>query len=122
MEEFVILHHQMLDDSPRPSHWDLMFQQQQELLTWAIKSNPFEVFDQIPVRRLPNHRLEYLNYEGEISGGRGMVKQLAKGKFRWVAKQDLNNWTASLVLQAGSQCTVQLQDCQTISFSWKQLE
>ena len=120
MEEFVILYHQMPGDMQRPSHWDLMLQSEQELLTWALESDPFESSSQIPVQQLPNHRLEYLNFEGEIRGGRGKVTQIAKGHYRWNETQDSRNWLAHLFLQNGAECLVKLSNNQTIWFEWAQ--
>ena len=35
----------------------------------------------LPARSLPDHRLAYLDYEGEISGGRGTVRRIDSGEF-----------------------------------------
>jgi hypothetical protein len=35
----------------------------------------------LPLERLGDHRPLYLEYEGEISGGRGTVRRLARGQF-----------------------------------------
>jgi hypothetical protein len=34
--------------------------------------------------RLADHRLAYLEYEGEVSGGRGVVKRVARGEMEVV--------------------------------------
>jgi hypothetical protein len=44
------------------------------LRTWALESEP-EPGQAIAARQLPDHRSEYLRYEGPISGGRGTVSR-----------------------------------------------
>ena len=97
MLDFVILQHDFADDSDRTDHWDLMLRDGDELLTWAIEQNPLETKRAVG-KRLPNHRLRYLNYEGPISDDRGTVQRIAVGKFRWLDKRDLENWTIEMVL------------------------
>nr|WP_250846757.1 hypothetical protein [Aquisphaera insulae] len=50
------------------------------LWTWALDSPPAPGCE-LPARRLPNHRLAYLSYEGSISGDRGAVRRVAEGTY-----------------------------------------
>ncbi len=68
---FVLLHHRLPDDSVRMSHWDLMIETGDSLLTFELQSLPGNLSSSLqiawPVTRLPDHRLHYLNYEGVIA-------------------------------------------------------
>jgi bifunctional non-homologous end joining protein LigD len=50
------------------------------LRTWALPGNPAESEPMI-ADGLDDHRLDYLEYEGAISRGRGMVTQWDKGTY-----------------------------------------
>ena len=41
----------------------------------------------LPASRLPDHRRLYLDFEGELSGGRGTVSRLASGSLLWLDSQ-----------------------------------
>ena len=73
---FVILHHQ-LDDG---EHWDLMLEHIDTLLTWQLSREPVNR-DCLPIsaRRIGDHRKAYLDYEGPISGSRGVVRRVDAG-------------------------------------------
>lgn len=84
-KRFVLLHHQMPLDAERASHWDLMLEHDGKLLTWELptlemKSLPI-VFQALGIRRIADHRLHYLDYEGPVSGGRGNVSREDFGDF-----------------------------------------
>lgn len=52
------------------------------MLTWATE--PLAGFGEtveVACRRLSNHRLAYLEYEGDIGGGRGRVTRVLAGSF-----------------------------------------
>src|SRR6185312_13323450 len=53
-------------------HWDFLVEEDPSLRSWAIDEKIIEGED-LPARALPAHRRIYLEYEGEVSGGRGMV-------------------------------------------------
>ena len=77
----------------RASHWDLLLELPSDaklranlehgLLTFEITAPPSSWGTPILVRRLPNHRLIYLDFEGEISGDRGEVARIVHGSIRW---------------------------------------
>ena len=74
---YVILHHTGIAQP----HFDLMIQppQARALLTWRIISPPGE-WPAAQAERLADHRMVYMTYEGEISGGRGFVKRVGEGE------------------------------------------
>ena len=66
------------------------------LQTWATETLPsldeeFEV-DAVP---LADHRPAYLEYEGEISGGRGEVRRITDGNFT-SQEQSATRWSVQL--------------------------
>jgi hypothetical protein len=80
-----MLRHEMPASHDRKSHWDLMLEYHDSLLTLLLTSlpqeSPSDGMQKLPIERLPNHRLAYLDYEGMISGQRGTVQQVARGTF-----------------------------------------
>ena len=75
MPQFVVLDH----DWPEP-HQDLLLENGALLLAFRLPKWPEESAC-VPVRRLFDHRLIYLTYEGPISGGRGTVRQQVSGQW-----------------------------------------
>lgn len=72
---YVILehHHQGV-------HYDLMFEAGAVLRTWKLPEPPAP--DRlVSARRLFDHRLMYLDYEGSLSGDRGHVVRFDAGTF-----------------------------------------
>ena len=76
MPRFVVLTH----DHP-VLHWDFMLENEAHLRTWRLSSPPGGP-DPIPAAELAPHRLEYLDYEGPVSGNRGRVEQFDRGDYR----------------------------------------
>ncbi|REJ89484.1 MAG: hypothetical protein DWQ34_19730 [Planctomycetota bacterium] len=75
MPRFVILAH----DHPFP-HWDLMFECGDALRTWRLLEEPGP--DRVVAAEpLADHRKHYLDYEGSVSGDRGVVKRVESGVF-----------------------------------------
>lgn len=75
MPRFVILEH----DHPH-LHWDLMLEDGESLRTWRLNELPRSGV-WIEAEEIAPHRLAYLDYEGEVSGGRGTVKRWEWGTF-----------------------------------------
>lgn len=92
MPRFVILKHQPGPDLPRIAgvHLDWMFEFDRSLRTWATdvfgdKEPMADAFAQpltLPAQQLADHRADYLDFEGEVSGGRGQVTRILQGTFR----------------------------------------
>ena len=95
MLDFVILYHELPVGLPRVSHWDLMLRDGDRLLTWALDADPLTE-SQAMGQRLPDHRLEYLQFEGPISGNRGSVTRIASGTFRWLNARSASAWQVEL--------------------------
>jgi hypothetical protein len=81
MPRFVVLRHETPPGSSRGSHYDMMFEQGGVLWTWAAQSLPQAGGPGISAERLADHRLDYLDYEGEISDGRGRVVRRDRGTY-----------------------------------------
>ena len=87
MLRFAVLLHETPPDYPRHTHYDLLLERGGALWTWAL--------DQLPVagqagwaERLPDHRLVYLDYEGEVAAGRGRVSRVDRGEFEIAAESE----------------------------------
>src|SRR5260221_12104572 len=80
MGRFVILRHESPAEFKPGMHWDLMLEAGNALQTWALALEPAPGIA-IAADELPDHRLEYLDYEGPISGNRGTVSRWDAGRF-----------------------------------------
>lgn len=87
MPRFVVLQHEPPPSSAQPVHWDFMLEREGTLLTWALASPP-DASSPIDARKLADHRLAYLEYEGEISGGRGSVTRWDRGDYELLARSE----------------------------------
>jgi hypothetical protein len=76
MARFVVLEH----DYPE-LHWDFMLEVGSALHTWRLAQPPQSPGKAIETVRLADHRLEYLDYEGPVSGDRGTVRRWDRGSF-----------------------------------------
>ncbi len=76
MPRFVLLEHHW-----NGTHWDFMLEAGDSLRTWALDS-AIRSGTAIRARALGDHRPAYLEYEGEISGGRGRVVRVDAGTYR----------------------------------------
>jgi hypothetical protein len=98
MPRFVLLRHECPPESGKPSHWDLMLEQNGALLTWSLaelpgawKGEPADAEATkhgVHATRLADHRLAYLDYEGAVSNDRGHVKRVAQGDYSTLAQSD----------------------------------
>ena len=72
----------------RASHWDFMLSVP-NATRLGVESPPHEIVGEgsIARERLPDHRMEYLDYEGPVSGGRGEVTRYDRGEFE-LLRQD----------------------------------
>ena len=72
---FVVLHHSGIAEP----HFDLMFDigPDAPLITWRSPGWPID--RPVVITRLPDHRREYLTYQGEVSKDRGCVERVAEG-------------------------------------------
>jgi hypothetical protein len=61
------------------------------LRTWALVANPASdgrEQGEIAATPLPDHRREYLEYEGPISQGRGRVEKVDAGQFELISEAE----------------------------------
>src|SRR5262245_49367036 len=80
MPRFVILRHETPTEYERPTHFDFMLEHEGALWTWALEKIPASG-EAIVAQRLPDHRLAYLEFEGEIEGNRGRVTRIDSGEY-----------------------------------------
>jgi hypothetical protein len=90
---FVILRHQ----SPHGEHFDFMLEAGGMLKTWALPRPP-GLGAEMDCEALADHRIEYLDYEGPISGERGAVTQWDRGTYT-LQRRDDTQWTLQLTGQ-----------------------
>lgn len=75
MPRFVILTH----DHPF-LHWDFMLEDGNVLRTWRLDAEPDHVMG-ANAEPLPEHRRQYLDYEGPVGGNRGTVRRWDHGHY-----------------------------------------
>ncbi len=78
MVQYVLLHH----TGVVPEHFDLMVHLpgEEKLVTWRILTPPETWRSSSPeAERIGDHRLAYLEFEGNLSGNRGQVKRVGQG-------------------------------------------
>ena len=80
MPRFVVLLHETPPGYPRGAHLDLMLEHAGALRTWALEKPPLPG-EIVVAERLPDHRLEYLDYEGAVSRDRGVVSRVDSGRY-----------------------------------------
>jgi hypothetical protein len=82
---YVILHH----DGIANPHVDLMFEKSpgSMLMTWRSAHWPID--STTVIEPLPDHRRDYLDYEGPVSRNRGEVRRIAAGTFQ-ISRNDSN--------------------------------
>ncbi len=90
MPRFAILCHR----GPRGDHFDFMLEAGDVLKTWALPHAP-ETGVEMECEALPDHRLAYLDYEGPISGDRGVVTRWDCGTYV-VVRQNDQEWAVTL--------------------------
>jgi hypothetical protein len=77
-------------------HWDFMLEYGNNLQTYRLDIDPSLIADEpVKAERIFDHRLEYLTYEGPISGGRGTVRISDRGTFT-IIRQDQRRIELSL--------------------------
>ena len=86
---FAVLKHVRQTDI----HWDLLLQLPDRplLATWRIRLDPAAwdgQFEAIPAIAMPDHRLIYLDFQGEIPGGRGHVTHTDGGLLKLLRMEE----------------------------------
>jgi DNA polymerase ligase (LigD)-like protein len=78
---FVILEHTGAAEYKPGVHWDLMLEMDVGLRTWELESPPSKGVA-VRATELGVHRLDYLDYEGPVSGNRGSVRRWDGGTYK----------------------------------------
>jgi hypothetical protein len=101
--QYAILHHEGIAEP----HFDLLFETLpgSELAAWRSPAWPIEAA--VSITRLSEHRRIYLDYEGDLSRGRGRVSRVARGTCR-VEIGEGGVWTVT-ILTGGSPLPLRLQ-------------
>jgi hypothetical protein len=76
MPRYVLLEH----DYPH-RHWDLMLEQGETLKTWRLAAPPTPE-NPVLAEMIGDHRPIYLDYEGPVSGQRGIVRRWDRGEIK----------------------------------------
>lgn len=87
----VALRHTVsLHDRPGDPHFDLFIQQPdaEPLATWNLTAPPsvMAVGEVRPAKRVVDHRAVYLDFSGDIGGGRGTVTPRETGPAEWLER------------------------------------
>ena len=89
MLRFVVLRHTPGCTPTRADagvHLDWMFESNGALRTWATElADLFAAPIELQATRLADHRLHYLEFEGELTNQRGIVDRIVSGHFQTVA-------------------------------------
>ncbi len=90
---FVILRHEQAGSA----HWDFLLEAGEALAAWRIEILPGDLprGESAPARRLPDHRRQYLSYEGPVSRGRGTVRRVESGACE-VLREEEGLWEVRL--------------------------
>jgi DNA polymerase Ligase (LigD) len=91
MRRFAILRH----DFPF-LHWDFLLETGGVAECWRLFREPC-VDEPIATERLADHRLMYLDYEGPVSQGRGVVRAVLRGL--WLAQEFTMNLSETESIQ-----------------------
>ena len=79
---FVVLRHSARDGV----HWDLMLDRGPTLATWRLLRAPHATDpNPIPAQPIGDHRRDYLDFEGPLSGDRGRVDRYDAGTYQAIA-------------------------------------
>jgi len=81
---YVIQHH----SGHGADHCDLMLQRGDVLWTWQLDEPLSPQAGAMPARRIGDHRLAHLDYEGPISRGRGQCRIVDRGRLSWLELGD----------------------------------
>jgi hypothetical protein len=91
---FVVLHHTGVDEP----HYDFMFETSptSQLVTFRLQQWPLH--ENQPAIKLRDHRRAYLDFQGDISMGRGHVQRVDEGDAQVTAES--GGWTVRIENQS----------------------
>ena len=88
---YVVLHHTGI---PEP-HYDLMFESSPSGALATFRCPIWPLHKPAGIEPLGDHRRDYLEFEGLVSGGRGEVRRVAAGSYR-TAERTHDYWKVIL--------------------------
>lgn len=122
----MLLRHEIPAGKSPASHWDLMFDTGDLLLTFRLMRLSEHPPESLAAERLPDHRRVYLSYQGEISRGRGRVRRVASGEYQVVDRCEA---TLRLALRSPElNAEIEWEDCEVDAttqlrvHAWRQTE
>ena len=83
-KRFVVLRHDVgpCFERTTETHLDWMFATGDTSATWSTELiNDLENSFEVPCLKLADHRLAYLDHEGDLGGGRGRVRRILAGEY-----------------------------------------
>jgi hypothetical protein len=72
---YVVLHHTGIDEP----HFDLMFEREPKGALVTVRCTDWPPTRQTRFEHIGDHRRDYLEYEGPVSGNRGQVRRVEAG-------------------------------------------
>ncbi len=72
---YVVLRHEGIANP----HFDLMYEWRSDAPLKTLRYRTWPPANPAEFERLPDHRRDFLDYEGAISNNRGLVKRVAQG-------------------------------------------
>lgn len=102
---FAVLHHEGVAEP----HFDLLFEREPGSALAAFRSPVWPITQATELTALKDHRREYLEYEGPVSGDRGHVTRVAGGTVR-VEREDHRTRVLHLMEPAGESSLIIRQE------------
>ena len=91
----------LIHDHPH-LHWDFMLETGGVLKTWRLAEEP-AIGATTAATALPDHRIQYLDYEGPVSRNRGTVNRFDRGSYELI---DTSNSPELLLVGESLSCRV----------------
>ena len=89
MKKFVIQKH----TKGHETHWDLMLQVADALQTYRLDLPPEKISDQpVTAIRIFDHPLKFLEYQGPVNKGKGIVQIADTGTYHVVKTESQSQW------------------------------
>ena len=82
--QYVVLKHTGIDEP----HFDLMFETMSGSPLSSWRSATWPILNRTTITKIADHRRDYLDIEGQLSGDRGYVQRIVRGYFNPVHISD----------------------------------
>lgn len=100
---YAIAHH---TGAPRGDHYDIFLEREEDLWTWSAATLDWR--EPRPLEPRDPHRKIYLEYEGQISGGRGCVTMSERGTYE-IESAEETRWILRLRKHGGGERLVEFR-------------